>query len=363
MKTGWLSVQRVLWVMCAIVLLITVLPIARAEPAQQSASIVYYVRYGDTLFSIAMRYGTTVPTIMQANGLTSEFIYAGQRLVIPLQATTPQPTLTPLATPSNFNCTYTVHYRDTVYSIGYRYGVAAHVLMQANYMLTPYLRVGQTLRVPCLSPTPTPFPTHIVQTGQNLFRIAIQYQTSVYAIALTNGIWNPHWVYAGQSLVIPYPGSRIWPPVPTVTPAGTPAPTNTAFPTGPTPTRTATPAGSTPTRTNTPAGPTPTRTATPAGVTPTPPAFTGTPAAVIIMQSLRFVPPAVAIQSGGTVMWQNIDSVNHSVRSGVPGTPTTLFNSGTIAPGGKFYFTFTAPGTYPFYSETDPNMRGTITVQ
>jgi plastocyanin len=62
-------------------------------------------------------------------------------------------------------------------------------------------------------------------------------------------------------------------------------------------------------------------------------------------------------------MWQNNDNVNHSVRSGVPGTPTTLFNSGVITPGNKFYFSFSSPGTFPFFSELDAGMTGTITVQ
>lgn len=334
MKTGSIVLQRLLGILFVLAILSALVPLATsAEPSQQGP-IIYYVRYGDTLFSISQRYGTTVPAIMQANGLTSDYIYAGQRLIIPPYPITPGPTLTPFPTPSNFDCTYTVAYRDTIFSIGYRYGVPYQVLMQANYMYTPYLRTGQTLRVPCLAQTPTPFPTHYVQSGENLFRIAIQYQTSIYAIARTNGIWNPHWIYAGQNLVIPYPNSTVWPTVPTVTPTGTPGPTNTPGPTV------------------TPGGPT---------LTPTP-TTTGT-AAAIIMYNIQYVPNTLTIQRGGTVMWQNNDVVNHSVRSGVPGAPTALFNSGVITPGNKFYFTFNAPGNFPFFSELDQNMSGTITVQ
>lgn len=358
MKIGLPNVQRVLGLVFVTVLVLTFLPSVAAEPTQQGTSIIYYVRYGDTLFSIALRYGTTVPAIMQANGLTSEQIYAGQRLIIPLTPMTPALTFTPFPTPSNFNCTYSVQYRDTVYSIAYRYGVSPAILMQANYMHTPYLRVGQTLRVPCLAQTPTPFPTHIVAAGQNLLRIAIEYETSIYAIAWTNGIWNPHLIFAGQNLVIPYPGSKKWPPIPTVTPRG---PTNTPGPTG-----TATTPVNTPTRTPTrvPTTPLVTPTRTPTGATPTATPFTGTPAAVIIMQNLRFVPETVTIPRGGTVMWQNVDSVNHSVRSGSPGAPGTAFNSGPIVPGGKFYHTFTTSGTFPFYSDITPQpMTGTVIVQ
>jgi LysM repeat protein len=339
MKTGSLIIQRALGILFVLAILLAVIPVAiSAEPPQQGP-IVYYVRYGDTLFSIAMRFGTNVPAIMQANGLMSDYIYAGQRLIIPLYPITPGPTATLYPTPSNFDCTYTVQYRDTVYSIGYRYGVPWYVLMQANYMYTPYLRVGQVLRVPCLSPTPTPFPMHVVQSGENLFRIAIQFNTTIYAIALTNGICNPNWVYAGQNLIIPYPGSYVWPPVPTITPTNTPGPSPTPNPLTPTATATA--------------GPSPTPTATTIGAA----------TAFITMFNIQFVPQSLTVPRGTIVRWTNSDSVSHSVRSGVPGAPASLFNSGTIASGGAFQFTFNDAGTFSFFSELDQNMTGSVTVQ
>src|SRR2546427_3825559 len=43
----------------------------------------YVVSRGDTLFSIARRFGITLAVLKQANGLTSDLIHPGQRLVIP----------------------------------------------------------------------------------------------------------------------------------------------------------------------------------------------------------------------------------------------------------------------------------------
>ena len=48
-----------------------------------TATTVYVVRFGDTLFSIARRYGVSVPALMAANGLTNYNISVGQQLVIP----------------------------------------------------------------------------------------------------------------------------------------------------------------------------------------------------------------------------------------------------------------------------------------
>jgi len=66
------------------------------------------------------------------------------------------------------------------------------------------------------APTPTSPPTgevtHVVQGGENLFRIALRYGTTVQAIASANGIANPARIYAGQTLTIPSPGTQPPPP-------------------------------------------------------------------------------------------------------------------------------------------------------
>lgn len=49
----------------------------------QSQQSTYIVQRGDTLFSIARRFNTTVEAIRSANGLVGNTIYAGQELVIP----------------------------------------------------------------------------------------------------------------------------------------------------------------------------------------------------------------------------------------------------------------------------------------
>jgi LCP family protein required for cell wall assembly len=43
----------------------------------------HIVQQGDTLFSLARRYGVTVEAIQQVNGLTGDSIYVGQQLIIP----------------------------------------------------------------------------------------------------------------------------------------------------------------------------------------------------------------------------------------------------------------------------------------
>ena len=45
--------------------------------------------------------------------------------------------------------------------------------------------------------------THVVQPGENLFRIALKYGKSYQAIAVANGISNVNLIYSGQKLIIP----------------------------------------------------------------------------------------------------------------------------------------------------------------
>ena len=226
MKTNSLFIKRGLVILTVVLVLIAVVPPIQAAPPHDGPGVTVYVQFGDTLFSISQRYGTTVPAIMSANGLTSYSIYAGQRLFVPVGYSpygyqpyssiyAPQPLPTqPLIPNPTYGCPYTVQYRDTIFSIAYRYRVTVPGLMQANNLYSPIIYVGRPLNVPCDSPTPTPFQTYTVQAGDNLFRIAIKFNTTIYALALVNGIPNPSLIFAGQGLVIAYPGSYVWPNIP-----------------------------------------------------------------------------------------------------------------------------------------------------
>ncbi|NIO69670.1 MAG: LysM peptidoglycan-binding domain-containing protein, partial [Anaerolineae bacterium] len=63
---------------------------------------IYVVQRGDTLYSLAQRYNTTVYAIVQANCLTNYAIYVGQNLYLPPLPATPTPTVThtPTSTPT-----------------------------------------------------------------------------------------------------------------------------------------------------------------------------------------------------------------------------------------------------------------------
>jgi len=77
----------------------------------------------------------------------------------------------------------------------------------------------------------------------------------------------------------------------------------------------------------------------------------------IIIESNVFKPDNVTIKVGDTITWINKDSYSHTVKAS-----NGEFDSGNIASGGKFSFTFNSEGTYDYICGIHTFMKGTITV-
>jgi LysM repeat protein len=112
------------------------------------------VNPGDTLYSIAARYGTTVEALLRANNLpNANFVYSGQRLLIPLgipvnAAPPPLPAQPAAPQPVN-NVYYTVRPGDTLAAIAARYGVSVAAIAQANGLTDwNFVWYGQRLVIP-----------------------------------------------------------------------------------------------------------------------------------------------------------------------------------------------------------------------
>lgn len=71
------------------------------------------------------------------------------------------------------------------------------------------------------------------------------------------------------------------------------------------------------------------------------------------------------ISPGDTVMWTNNDNVDHTLVDGLPYAAQrgTLFDSGVIAPGKTYSFTFYNAGTYKYSDKIDRWMVGEINVR
>ena len=126
----------------------------------------------------------------------------------------PEPTQPPAVeepaptTPPAAQITHIVQLNETLFSIAVRYGTTVQAIAEANGIVNPEaIYVGQQLTIPSTGvqpPPPAPGErTHVVQPGENLFRIALAYNLSYQRLAEYNGITDPADIYIGQVLRIP----------------------------------------------------------------------------------------------------------------------------------------------------------------
>lgn len=73
--------------------------------------------------------------------------------------------------------------------------------------------------------------------------------------------------------------------------------------------------------------------------------------------SNAYAPNPISVSRGTTVMWMNNDTVTHTSTSDTGG-----WNSGAIAPGASFNFTFQSAGTFAYHCQIHPGMVGTVSV-
>lgn len=79
----------------------------------------------------------------------------------------------------------------------------------------------------------------------------------------------------------------------------------------------------------------------------------------VAIEDFLFSPEDLTIEVGDTVTWTNLDSFSHTATST---SGPASFDSGNLATGDTFSFTFDTAGTYEYFCEIHPNMIGSITV-
>lgn len=199
-----------------ILLLVLVLLMATIPPAVYAEEAIHVVKRGESLGVIARNYNISARTLMQSNGISNpDFIYVGQRLVIPgvemvinkaATAQTPATNFLP-----NGDGYYVTQRGDTLSQIAKDQGMSLAELMRLNGLINQnYIWVGQTLRLTArVSPVELTKPAkpqlaiiHIFKAGDTLAALAAENRTTVEAILRSNGLPHEKFIWIGQRLRI-----------------------------------------------------------------------------------------------------------------------------------------------------------------
>ena len=128
---------------------------------------------------------------------------------------------------------------ETLSRIAQTYGVTVNQVAQSNNITnSDLIQAGDTLQIPCpvpLTPTPvvTPFTpdgtggragVYIVQAGDNIYRISLQFNVSMAELMAANGITTTtmNTISVGQELIIPASATALLTPTPIAGQAGAP---------------------------------------------------------------------------------------------------------------------------------------------
>jgi LysM repeat protein len=192
---------------------------AAATPAAPTAT--HVVEVGDSLWSLARRYDTTVASLMAANALTSDALRPGLELTVPVAMATapaatptaavaaPSPPATPSTTaapaaPAPAAASVTVREGDSLYEIALAHGVRVDDLIAWNDLDGTLIRPGQVLDLRAREGAPSAAPLVVhVASGDSLWTLARLHGTTVDALAAANGIATNGTLRVGQALTIP----------------------------------------------------------------------------------------------------------------------------------------------------------------
>lgn len=160
-------------------------------PSSLLPEATYTVKKGDSLYSIANKYNTTVDELKRINNLTSNTLSIGQLLKLPSDKASDEEK-------EENTITYTVQKGDSLYSIAKKYNTTIDAIKNLNNLTTNILSIGQVLLIPTSTNLET---TYTVQRGDSLYSIAKKYDTTVDRLKQLNNL-SSNLLSVGQILIV-----------------------------------------------------------------------------------------------------------------------------------------------------------------
>lgn len=172
------------------------IPTTANVPGDTVTGNVYTVVAGDTLYSIASRFGLSVDELKRLNNLTNNTLTIGQQLIIKAEDSNVP------SNPENY-ITYTVQKGDSLWKIANNYGVSVQELIEFNNLGNTTLQIGQTLFIPIENNNSSGnVTTYTVVAGDSLYSIAKKFNTTVNELKTLNNL-SSNLLTIGQTLKIP----------------------------------------------------------------------------------------------------------------------------------------------------------------
>ena len=151
---------------------------------------IYIVKSGDSLYSISKKFNTTVDELKKINNLSSNLLSINQKLIIPRDNTIDS------NIPVNESI-YIVKSGDSLYRIAINFNTSVDELKKLNNLSSNNLSIGQKLIIP--SNNSETFYTVI--KGDSLYSIAKKFNTTVDNIKKLNNL-SSNLLSIGQKLII-----------------------------------------------------------------------------------------------------------------------------------------------------------------
>ena len=181
--------------------------------AEAADTVIHTVLSGETLSSIANRYGVTVTRLKRSNRLTSNTLHIGDKLEIPARE---QPRASSSGVRAPQSKIHVVRTGETLSEIAESYGIGLSKVRTANGLRSNNLRVGQRLVIPATAKnleggakanasrasSSGGEKVHTVRAGDTLSGIARRYGTSVAKLKAVNNLKNNN-LRIGARLMLP----------------------------------------------------------------------------------------------------------------------------------------------------------------
>jgi len=193
----------------------------KLQSPQETSWVRHKIRRGETVSSIASKYGVSQYAIFEANNLSRySRIYAGKSLIVPVPLDGNYTTRAPKSRYASGGNTYVVQKGDNLWDISRSFGTTPESLRKLNYLgNSSRIYVGQVLKLPGSArnteaadrPDYDRQPagdtrSYVVKKGDTVWDIARKYGTTTATLRRLNGLNRSSRIFVGQKLLVT--GSR-----------------------------------------------------------------------------------------------------------------------------------------------------------